>query len=75
VILREEIEERQRQWAEFHRWEDEHPPVERPAADIVADLGIIWEWLPPDVRERDDDPEKAGIQAMRAALARLKPSR
>ena len=47
--------------------------VEREAADILADLGTIWSWLPPDVREHDADPEELGIQKMRATLALIKP--
>ena len=56
-----------------NRWEAEQPPVDREPGDIIADLGTIWSWLPPEVRERDADPEKIGIQKMRAALALLKP--
>ena len=70
---REQWEIRRRQWEAFNRWENQQPPVEREAADILADLGTIWSWLPPDVREQDADPEKLGIQKMRAALALIKP--
>jgi hypothetical protein len=73
VTLREQIEERRRQWAEYNRWEAEQPPVERAAGDMIADVGAMWNWLAPEDRIRDEDPEKLGIQKMRAALAHLKP--
>jgi hypothetical protein len=72
VTLKEQLELRQRQWDKFHRWEAEQPVPERDPAEIVADLGAIWSWLPPDVRLEDPDPEKLGIQKMRAALALLR---
>ena len=72
MTLREQIEERLRQWAEFNRWEAEQPPDERAPAAILADLGAIWSWLPPEERTCDEDPEKLGVQAMHAALSHLK---
>jgi hypothetical protein len=72
MTLKEQYETRQRQWDAFHRWEAENLPPAREPADIIADLGAIWSWLPPDVRYADPDPQKLGIQKMRAALARLR---
>jgi len=72
MTLREQFRLREQQWAEFHRWEAEQPPRERDPAAILADLGAIWSWLPPEVRSEDPDPEKLGIQKMRAALALLR---
>jgi hypothetical protein len=72
VTLKEQHEIREQQWAEFHRWEATQPLPERAPADILADLDTIWDWLPPEVRAEDPDPEKLGIQKMRAALALLK---
>ncbi len=69
MTLKEQYAFRQLQWDEFHRWESEQPLIERDPARIIADLGTIWSWLPPDVRLHDPDPEKTGIQKMRAALA------
>jgi hypothetical protein len=74
MTLKEQLEQRRRQWEAFHRWEAAQPPVERPAADIIADLGAVWNWLPAEVRSANPDPEKRGIQAMRAALQRLRGS-
>lgn len=72
MTLRQQIEQRRSQWARFNRWESEQPPVERSPSAILADLGTIWSWLPPEERTRDRDPEKLGIQAMRRSLAHLK---
>lgn len=69
MTLKERYELRQQQWNEFHRWEREQPHFEREPARIIADLGAILSWLPAEVRLRDPDPEKIGIQIMRAALA------
>ena len=74
VTLREQLEQRRKQWEEFNRWEAEQPPVERAAGDILADLGTIWSWLPPEVRTHDDDPEKLGVRAMHKAMSRLQRS-
>ena len=73
TTLREQVAERQRQWEEFHRWEAQQPPLEREPARILADLGTIWSWLPPEVRAEDLDPEKRGVQALHAALSHLTP--
>ena len=75
MTLREQLEQRRRQWEAFHRWEAEQAAAERPAADIIADLGAVLSWLPPKVRGADPDPEKLGIQAMRRALANLQGPR
>ena len=73
TTLRAQVEERQRQWAEFHRWEAQQPPPEREPARILADRGTIWSWLPPEVRAEDPDPEKRGVRAMHASLSHLTP--
>jgi hypothetical protein len=72
MITREQFEQRRQQWESFNRWEAQQPPIERAPADILADLGTIWSWLPSEVRGQDPDPQKIGIQKMRAALALLK---
>jgi len=69
MTLKEQYQIRQQQWDEFHRWESQQAPIERDAADIIADIGTILSWLPAGERLRDPDPEKTGIQKMRAALA------
>ena len=71
MILPAEWRERQKQWDFFHRWEAEQPLVDRDLADILADIGAILDWLPPEVLAEDPDPEKRGIQVLRAALERL----
>jgi len=74
MTLKEQYEMRQRQWDEFHRWESEQPLMERTPENIIADLGAILSWVPPSERLCDPDPDKAGIQKMRAALALIKPN-
>jgi hypothetical protein len=71
MSTREQWELRRKQWEAFNRWEAEQPPIERDPADIIADLGTLLSWLPDEERLRDPDPEKIGIQKMRAALAMI----
>jgi hypothetical protein len=71
MTTKEQYDGRRRQWERFNRWESGQPLVERPAADIVADLGTILDWVPREARADDPDPQKLGIQAMRRALAHL----
>lgn len=73
MTLREQLEMRRQQWAAFHRWERENPAPARDPGEVLADLGAIWNWLPPAVRSADPDPQKLGIRKMRAALERLRP--
>ena len=49
----------------------EQPLVERDPADAIADMGTILDWAPPGVLAEDPDPEKRGIQVLRAAFACL----
>jgi hypothetical protein len=72
MTLKEQYQLRQRQWDEFHRWESEQPLIEREPAAIIADLGAILSWMPAEARLHDPDPEKIGIQKMRAAHALIK---
>lgn len=65
------LRDRLAQFAAFNQWEQDHRPVARPFADVLADLGFIWTWVPRDLRLADPDPEKAGLQQMRAVLARI----
>lgn len=74
MTLKEQLEERRKQWAAFHRWEAEQPPIDRAPAEIIADIGAIWGWFSPEVRTQDPDPEKLGVWAMHAALRHLKSS-
>jgi hypothetical protein len=71
MTLREQFDQRRKQWEAFDRWEREQVPAERAPSDILADLGAIWDWLPEDVRTKDPDPGKKGIQSMHEALGRL----
>jgi hypothetical protein len=70
-MTKEEIEQYRRRFEEFNRWEARQPPIERSPAAILADLGFLWSLVSPEERLRDPDPEKLGIQRMRAMLARV----
>jgi len=74
-VIAVDFAERRRQWAEYNAWERSAPPTERAAAACVADVGTLYEWFSSDTRAADPDPEKLGVQRMRAALARLSPHR
>jgi len=71
MALKEQLEKRHRQWEAFNRWEAEQSPIERDPASVLADLGAILSWIPAEDRLRDPDPEKRGIQILRAACAVL----
>jgi hypothetical protein len=71
VTLREQLEQRNLQWRSFNEWEAAQPPIEREPSAVLADLGTLLSWLPLDVRSYDSDPNKNGIEKMRAALALL----
>lgn len=73
--LREQLAERRRRWEEFHCWERDNPPPRRPPADLLADVGTLWNWLPDEIRRSDPDPEKLHIRNMRANLTKLSDSR
>ena len=70
-MTKEEIEQYRRRFEEFNDWEARQPPIERSPAAILADLGFLWSLVSPEERLRDPDPEKLGIQRMRAMLARV----
>lgn len=72
MTLREQLERRKLQWQSFNEWEGGQSFDPRKPSAILADLGTILSWLPSDVRIQDPDPEKAGIQKMRAALALIR---
>jgi hypothetical protein len=72
MTLKAQFEERERQWRLFHDWEEAQLPADRPLADIFADLGAVWSWLPEEVRLADPDPEKHGVRAYHAALGKLR---
>lgn len=74
MTLREQVEQYHRALAEFNRWESMHPAPERSSADIAADLGFLLSRVSREERLRDPDPEKLGIQRMRAIIHRLGPS-
>lgn len=71
MTLKEQIEQRRRQWDAFNRWEDLQPQVDRAPEQILADLGAILRWIPEEDRLLDPDPEKRGVQVLLAATGVL----
>ena len=69
MTLKEELESYRSRMTAFNQWESEQPPVERSPAAILADLGFLLSLTSAEDRLRDPDPEKLGIQRMRALLA------
>jgi hypothetical protein len=70
VTLKEQIESFRSRMAAFNQWESEQPAAERSPAAILADLGFLLTLASAEDRLRDPNPEKLGIQRMRALLAR-----
>jgi hypothetical protein len=68
MTLREQIEQRRRQWEAFNRWEKQQPPFERDPAQILADLGAVLRWIPKEDRLRETDPGKCGVQITAGSL-------
>jgi hypothetical protein len=69
--LRQEWEERERQWREFHAWEAENSTPEREPSAVLADLSFLLREVPAEEILLDPDPEKLGIARMRATLAAI----
>jgi len=70
-MIDQDLVRRRRQWAEFNEWERSVLPPQRTPAACVADVGALREWFSSETNAVDPDPEKLGIQRMRAVLARL----
>ena len=71
MTLKEQLEERRREFEAFNRWEEEQPPIRRDPAALMADAGWLWRLVPPGMRLIDPDPEKTGVRAYHAALEKL----
>lgn len=69
MTLREQLEERERQWRLFHGSEPAEPAPERDPAAVLADLSFLLRYYSREDIERDPDPDKKGIAAMRAVFA------
>jgi hypothetical protein len=72
MTLKEQVEEYRAAMRRFNEWEAEHPAPERDLADVFADIEFLLSWVSEEERRRDPDPEKLGIQRMRAILARAR---
>jgi len=69
--LRQQWEERERQWQGFHEWEAQNLAPEREPSSVLADLSFLLRSVPAEELLRDPDPEKLGIARMRATLAAI----
>jgi hypothetical protein len=63
-MLREEIPAFHEALTRFNEWEKTHPPRDRDASEIIADLGTILDWIPIETRLADPDPQKLGVGKM-----------
>jgi hypothetical protein len=70
VTLKEQIEQYHRCLEEFNRWEEKQVQPSRSASAILADLGFMLSSVSAEDLAHDPDPQKLGIQSMRAKLAR-----
>ena len=68
-MTKEAVEQYRRRFEALNEWEAGQSPIERDPGDIIADLGFLLGFVAAEDRLRDPDPEKLGIQRMRAALA------
>lgn len=66
------LRERAGALARFERWAEAHPQWPDPAA-AVRQVGVLWEALPADLRERE--PDASGVLAMHRNLAVLGAAR
>jgi hypothetical protein len=57
--------------ARFNEWGKTHPPRDRDASEIIADLGTILDWIPIETRLADPDPQKLGVGKMIEKLRHL----
>ena len=68
TFTKEQLEELKRRFEAFNRWEAEQAFPLASAAELVADIGAILDWMPPEFQNIDPDPEKHGIQQFRKLL-------
>ncbi len=69
--LKVQIEKRNRALMAFNRWESEHHSRQQDAAQIFACLGTLYALLPPEARQKTEDPTRNGIRIMHRALRHL----
>jgi hypothetical protein len=70
-MLREEIQAFHEALTSFNEWEKTHPPRDRDACEIIADLGTILDWIPVETRLADPDSQKRAVGKMIEALRHL----
>lgn len=68
--LKEQIERRREQFRVFNEWKEANPRYYSPE-DALHYVSCLYEMLPPESRQRDDDPQREGIIRMHRILAML----
>jgi hypothetical protein len=69
--FRQQWEQREQQWREFHAQDSEDLVAERDPSAVLADLSFLLGFVPVEEISEDLDPDKVGIGHMRAALAAI----
>jgi hypothetical protein len=64
------IRRRARELAVFDAWQIDHI-AERSVAATLADLGALYDLIPPDVRSVDRDPHRLGVRQLHRDLSRV----
>ena len=72
AVAREDLKEWSRRWREYSAWAEANAaPDPRTPQVIMSDLEFLYRSVPEEVRLRDPDPEKLGIQNLHRILALL----
>lgn len=66
----EELRAFQTRMARYARWEEENPISLSPQQAIEA-VGFLYDLLPPEARNANDDPRYHGVQRMMAVTSKL----
>lgn len=69
-VIMSQQQERRKALEAYALWQRSHP-VRREYSDVIADLGVLREWLPEPVRLRCEDPGKEGVRHMHGLLKNL----
>jgi hypothetical protein len=72
AVAKEDLKEWSRRWREYNAWAEANAgPDPRTPQQIMSDLELLYRNVPEELRLRDPDPEKLGIQNLHRILRRL----
>ena len=72
AVARVDLKEWSRRWREYSVWAEANAaPDPRTPQQIMSDLELLYRSVPEEVRLRDPDPEKLGIQNLHRILGLL----